>query len=433
MQAKTGLGVRSSLEEAADGKSALAVTDPEIFRAIQQEVVRQRDGIELIAAENYTSRAVLEAQACVMTNKYAEGYPGRRYYGGCEFVDVAENLARERVKKLFGAEHANVQPHSGTQTNMAVYAAVLKPGDTILSMSLDQGGHLSHGHKVNFSGKLYHIVSYGVHRDSETIDYDQVARLAEEHRPQMIVAGASAYPRFIDYKRFGEIARSVGAYLTADIAHVAGMIAVGLHPNPIPHADFVTSTTHKTLRGPRGGFILCKEEHARALDRAVFPGIQGGPFMHTIAAKAVCFAEAMTPEFKAYQQQLLDNAKALGDELVKLGFRLVSGGTDNHLMLVDLRPAGVTGRQAEVALEDVHITVNKNMIPYDPEKPTVTSGVRLGSPAVTSRGFREAEMRQVARWIADVLHNLDDQAVRNRVREEVIDLCRQFPLPGVDV
>ncbi len=432
MQVRTGLGVHSLLEEEVDGQSALAITDPEVYKAIQQEIVRQRDGIELIAAENYTSRAVLEAQACVMINKYAEGYPGRRYYGGCEFVDVAENLARDRAKKLFGAEHANVQPHSGTQTNMAVYAAALKPGDLILSMSLDQGGHLSHGHKVNFSGQLYRIISYGVRRDTETIDYDQVAALAEEHRPRMIVAGASAYPRFIDYARFAEIARSVDAYLTVDIAHVAGMIAVGLHPSPVPHADFVTSTTHKTLRGPRGGFILSKEEHARAVDRAVFPGIQGGPFMHSIAAKAVCFEEASKPEFAIYQRQILDNAQALGDEMVKQGFRLVSGGTDNHLMLVDLRPAGATGRQAEVALEDVHITVNKNMIPYDPEKPMVTSGVRLGSPAVTSRGFEEEDMRQVGRWIAEVLYNIEDDAARGRVRAEVIEFCRHFPLPGVN-
>jgi len=432
MHVRTGIGAHSSLDEAANGQPALATTDPEIYEAIQHEIVRQRDGIELIAAENYTSRAVMEAQASVMTNKYAEGYPGRRYYGGCKYVDVAENLAITRVKKLFGAEHANVQPHSGTQTNMAVYAATLKPGDTILSMSLDQGGHLSHGHKVNFSGRLYNIVSYGVRRDTETIDYEQVAELAQEHRPRMIVAGASAYPRFIDYARFGEIARSVGALLTVDMAHVAGMIAVGLHPDPVPMADFVTSTTHKTLRGPRGGFILCKEEHARALDRAVFPGNQGGPLMHTIAAKAVCFAEALQPEFALYQQQLLDNAKALGDELVKLGFRLVSGGTDNHMMLVDLRPAGVTGRQAELALEEVNITVNKNMIPYDPEKPVVTSGVRLGSPAVTTRGFREPEMRQVARWMSEVLHNLGDEALLHRVRDEVTTFCRQFPLPGVD-
>ncbi len=409
----------------------LRTVDPELAAAVADEGRRQRDGVELIASENYVSEAVLAAAGTVLTNKYAEGYPGRRYYGGCEHVDVAERLAIERAKALFGAEHANVQPHSGTQANMAVYLSVLEPGDTILGMRLDHGGHLSHGHPVNFSGRLFKVVHYGVDPETERIDFDEVRRLAREHRPKMIVCGASAYPRVLDFQAFREIADEVGAYLTADIAHIAGLVVAGLHPNPVPYADFVTTTTHKTLRGPRGAIVLCKEEHRKALDKTVFPGIQGGPLMHIIAAKAVAFKEAMTEEFRAYQRQIVRNAQALARVLQEEGLRLVSGGTDNHLMLVDLRPLGVTGKEAEKVLERVHITVNKNAIPYDPQPPRVTSGIRLGTPAATTRGFKEAEMEQVGRWIVQALRHREDEAVLERIRREVIDLCRQFPVPGV--
>ncbi len=403
-------------------------TDREIFDSIMKELERQRNGLELIASENFTSPAVMQAMGNVMTNKYAEGYPGARYYGGCEFVDIAEELARERVKKLFGAEHANVQPHSGVQANMGVYFAVLKPGDTILSMQLSHGGHLSHGHKVSFSGKLYNIVHYTVHPETEQLDFDLIRKLAHEHKPKIILAGYSAYPRFIDFKAFREIADEVGAYLHVDMAHIAGLVAGGVHPSPVPYADFVTSTTHKTLRGPRGGFILSKSEYAKKIDKAVFPGIQGGPLMHVIAAKAVCFKEAMTDEFKQYASQIVKNAKALAETLMEEGLRLVSGGTDNHLMLVDLRPFGITGNVAEHALEKAGITVNKNTIPFDPEKPTVTSGIRIGTPAVTTRGMKEPEMRRIGKLIAEVLRNPESDTVIEKVKKEVRELTEAFPL-----
>lgn len=402
--------------------------DPEVAQAIEQEEGRQTGKLELIASENFVSRAVMAAQGCVMTNKYAEGYPGKRYYGGCEFVDVAESLARERAKQIFGAEHANVQPHSGAQANTAVYYGFLKPGDTVLGMNLSHGGHLSHGSPVNISGVYYHFVSYGVHPETETIDYDALADLAKNHRPRMIVAGASAYPRVIDFVRFSEIAKSVGAYLMVDIAHIAGLVAVGLHPSPVPHADFVTTTTHKTLRGPRGGMILCPAEYAAGIDKAVFPGIQGGPLMHVIAAKAVCLKEAMSDEFARYQQQIVKNAAALAAGLTSRGFRLVSGGTDNHLMLVDVRPQGLTGKTAEAVLDEVGITVNKNTIPFDPQSPFVTSGIRLGTPALTSRGMVEADMEQIAECIARALTAPGDEGVRNTVRGMVSELCGRYPL-----
>ena len=402
--------------------------DPEVAEAILGELERQEYKLEMIASENFASTAVMEAQGCVMTNKYAEGYPGKRYYGGCEFVDVAERLAIERAKKLFGAEHVNVQPHSGTQANMAVYMAVLKPGDTILAMDLAHGGHLSHGAKVNFSGKLYNVVFYGVRKDTETIDYDQVRALAKEHKPKLIVVGASAYPRVIDFEAFRKIADEVGAYVIADIAHIAGLVAAGIHPSPIPYCEFVTTTTHKTLRGPRGGLIMCKEKFAKDIDKTVFPGIQGGPLMHVIAAKAVALKEALTEEFKEYQRQIVKNAKALANRLVKHGLRIVSGGTDNHLMLVDLRPIGITGNVAEKALEEAGITVNKNMIPFDPEKPTVTSGIRIGTPALTTRGMGEGEMEEIGDLIAYVLKNIDKPEVRREVRKKVRSLCERFPL-----
>ena len=406
----------------------LFATDKEIFDAIMKELERQRNGLELIASENFTSPAVMQAMGNVMTNKYAEGYPGARYYGGCEFVDIAEELARERAKKLFGAEHANVQPHSGVQANMGVYFAVLKPGDTILSMKLSHGGHLSHGHKVSFSGKLYNVVHYTVNPETEQLDFDLIRKLAHEHKPKLILAGYSAYPRFIDFKAFREIADEVGAYLHVDMAHIAGLIAGGVHPSPVPYADFVTSTTHKTLRGPRGGFILSKGEYAKKIDKAVFPGIQGGPLMHVIAAKAVCFKEAMTDQFKQYAAQIVKNAKALAETLMEEGLRLVSGGTDNHLMLVDLRPFGITGNIAEAALEKAGITVNKNTIPFDPEKPTVTSGIRIGTPAVTTRGMKEPEMKKIGKLIAEVLRNPDNESVIEKVRKEVKELTEAFPL-----
>jgi len=411
----------------------LLATDPEIAEIIQREERRQFEGIELIASENYVSAAVAEAMSNIMTNKYAEGLPGKRYYGGCEFVDEAERLAIERAKRLFGAEHANVQPHSGAQANAAVYLALLKPGDTVLGMALDQGGHLTHGSKVNFSGKLYNFVSYGVRQDTETIDYDELERLAHEQQPKLIVAGFSAYPRQLDFARFRQIADSVGAVLMADIAHVAGLVAADLYPNPVPHCHVVTTTTHKTLRGPRGAIILCTEEMAAKIDKGVFPGTQGGPLMHTIAAKAVAFKEALSPQFRAYQQAVVDNAQALARSLLDSGFRLVSGGTDNHLMLVDVRPLGVTGRDAESALEAVHITANKNAIPFDPEPPVRTSGVRLGTPAVTTRGFGEAEMREVADLIHEAIAGREQAERVARTRERAIALATRFPLPGVHI
>ena len=408
----------------------LEATDPEIADLIRHEERRQFTGIELIASENYISAAVAETMSCVMADKYAEGLPGKRYYGGCEFVDEAERLAIERAKQLFGADHANVQPHSGAQANAAAYLALLKPGDTVLGMALDQGGHLTHGSKVNFSGKLYNFIPYGVSRETETIDYEALERLAQEHQPKLIVAGFSAYPRTLDFARFRQIADSVGALLMADIAHVAGLVAVGLYPNPIPHCHVVTTTTHKTLRGPRGAIILCTADLAGKIDKAVFPGTQGGPLMHIIAAKAVAFKEALAPTFTEYQQQVYDNAQTLASALQERGLRLVSGGTDNHLMLVDVRPLHVNGKEAEDALAAVHITVNKNGIPFDPEPPVRTSGVRLGTPAVTTRGFGEREMREVADLIAEAIEQRDDSAAVAKTRERAIALATSFPLPG---
>ena len=410
---------------------ALCQSDPELAEAIQNEAHRQVNKIELIASENYVSAAVLEALGSVLTNKYAEGYPGHRYYGGCEYVDVVEQLAIDRAKQLFGAEHANVQPHAGSQANMAVYFAVLSPGDRIMGMSLAHGGHLTHGSPVNFSGKLFEVHSYGVTRETETLDYEAIARQAREVRPRMIVCGASAYPRLIDFARLREIADEAGAYLMADIAHIAGLVAGGLHPSPVPHCDFVTSTTHKTLRGPRGGLILCKEKYAQAVDRSIFPGMQGGPLMHCIAAKAAAFGEALRPEFRYYLQRIVDNAKALAQALQGEGLRLVSGGTDNHLMLVDVGAAGVTGRETEEALDDVGITVNKNAIPFDPRPPRVASGIRIGTPAVTTRGFGHAEMEELGELIAAVIHNLGDEGVYGRVRQRVAEICDRFPVPGI--
>ena len=407
---------------------SLHEVDPEIARAIAQETDRQARTLELIASENFVSEAVLEALGSALTNKYAEGLPGKRYYGGCEFVDVAESLAIERARKLFGAEHANVQAHSGSQANQAIYMTVLKPGDTMLGMSLAHGGHLTHGHPLNFSGKMYKIVSYGVRQDTEMIDYDEVERLAREHRPKLILAGASAYPRILDFERFAAIARESGALLMVDMAHIAGLVSAGLHPSPFPHADFVTTTTHKTLRGPRGGAVFCKEQYAKDLDRIVFPGIQGGPLMHVIAAKAVCFLEALQPEFREYQKQILANAQALAETLAAEGFRIVSGGTDTHLMLVDVFSKQVTGRQAQETLERAGITVNKNAIPFDVNPPAVASGIRVGTPAVTTRGMKEAEMRQIARWIGEVLSDLKNESTLKRVRSQVESLTEKFPL-----
>ena len=412
--------------------TSIARTDPEIAEAIKREEMRQRQSIVLIASENYASKAVLEAQANVMNNKYAEGYPGRRYYGGCEFVDQAEQLAIDRAKALFGVEHANVQPHSGAQANMAAYFALLEPGDTVMGMQLDQGGHLTHGSPVNFSGKLYNFVAYGVSRETETIDYDQVAILAEEHRPKLIVAGYTAYPRTIDFKRFREIADSVDAILMVDMAHIAGLIAGEVHPSPLPHAQVVTSTTQKTLRGPRGGLILCTDELRPKIDRAVFPFSQGGPFMHVIAAKAICFLEASRPEFADYQARIVENSQAIAKGLAEHGLRIVSGGTDNHLLLVDLNPIGLTGRQAEEALESVGIVVNKNTIPYDTRPPRVTSGLRIGSPAITSRGFGVEEAKTVSSLIVRMLTNIGDDRIRSQVKEAVLELTSRFPVPGLD-
>ena len=409
-------------------KKTLEFTDPEVYQAILDETRRQGDGLELIASENLVSPAVLEAMGSVFTNKYAEGYPGKRYYGGCEYADVVESLARERACTLFGAEHANVQPHSGAQANMAVYFSVMEPGDTILGMNLSHGGHLTHGSPVNFSGFLYKIVPYGVREDDHLIDYDGVRKLALEHKPKVIVAGASAYPRIIDFEAFGSIAREVGARLMVDMAHIAGLIATGHHPSPVPHADAVTSTTHKTLRGPRGGLILCKGELAKSIDKKVFPGMQGGPLVHVIAAKAVAFKEAMAEGFKDYSRQVIDNARALGASLQERGYQLVSGGTDTHLLLVDLRDHDLTGKDGEEALGRAGITVNKNTVPFETRSPFVTSGIRIGTPAVTTRGMGAAEMAQIGRWIGDVLENPADLALQERVREEVRALCEEFPL-----
>ncbi|MCX6964428.1 MAG: serine hydroxymethyltransferase [Verrucomicrobia bacterium] len=409
--------------------SALAETDPEIASAIQKEHRRQFEHIELIASENFTSRAVMEAQGSCLTNKYAEGYPGKRWYGGCEYVDIVETLAIDRAKKLFGAEHANVQPHSGSQANMAVYFSVLTPGDKILTMDLAHGGHLTHGHKANFSGKLYEVSHYGVSRETETIDYDALARQALEVRPKMITAGASAYPRIIDFQRMREIADSVGAYLFVDMAHISGLVAGGVHPSPFPHADFVTTTTHKSLRGPRAGLVMCKEQFAKKIDAQTFPGVQGGPLMHVIAAKAVCFREALQPDFKDYAHQVVSNAKALAARLAMLGHRIVSGGTDNHVMLVDLRPAGITGAEASEVLDKAAITVNKNAIPFDTESIMKTGGIRIGTPAMTTRGLREDDMMQVADFIDSALKKRHDEAALTALRKEVLAFTSRFPLP----
>ncbi|MDD5233421.1 MAG: serine hydroxymethyltransferase [Syntrophales bacterium] len=408
--------------------SLLKKVDPEIYDAILRETKREAGKLELIPSENFVDEAVLEAQGSVMTNKYAEGYPGKRYYYGCEYVDIVEALAIERTKKLFGADHANVQPHSGTQANMAVYFALLQPGDTILGMNLAHGGHLSHGSPANFSGKLYKIVAYGVDRKTETIDFEEVAAQAEKHRPKIIVVGASAYPRTIDFGKFREVADSVGAVVMADIAHIAGMVAAGVHPSPVPVCEFVTTTTHKTLRGPRGGIIMCRRDFAKTLDSRVFPGSQGGPLMHVIAAKAVALKEALSEEFRAYQRQIVANAKALATELMAEGFRLVSGGTDNHLMLIDLTDKGITGAEAGEALDRAGLTTNKNMIPFDTRSPMITSGIRLGTPAVTTRGMKENEMKTIGRMISHILKNIKDESRITEVRKEVRTLCEKFPL-----
>ena len=405
--------------------SYLREYDREIMEAMEKEMKRQEEHIELIASENFVSIPVMEAMGSHLTNKYAEGYPGRRYYGGCEYVDMVEEIAINRLKKLFGAEHANVQPHSGSNANLGVYFAILEPGDTVLGMNLSQGGHLTHGSPVNISGTYYNFVAYGVDKETEMIDYEQVREVALKTKPKLIVAGASAYPRTIDFAKFREIADEVGAYLMVDMAHIAGLVAAGLHPNPVPYSDFVTTTTHKTLRGPRGGAILCKEKYAKLIDKSIFPGIQGGPLMHVIAAKAVSFKEALTDEFKEYQKQIVKNAKALAESLTGRGFRLVSGGTDNHLILIDVRSKGLTGKKAEALLEEVNITTNKNTIPFDPEKPAVTSGIRIGTPAVTTRGMKEAEMEEIAELIDLALDETKDRA---EIRNRVLDLCNRFPL-----
>jgi glycine hydroxymethyltransferase len=408
--------------------TALADSDPELYAAIADEERRQRENLELIASENYASRAVREASASVLTNKYAEGYPGRRYYG-CEYVDVAESLAIDRAKAIFGAEHANVQPHAGAQANMAVFMAMLQAGDTVLGMKIDHGGHLTHGTKVSFSGKLYNAIGYGVRKDNELIDFDEVRALAREHNPKLIIAGASAYPRTMDYAPFAEIAREVGAYFLVDMAHIAGLVAVGLHPSPVPFADFVTSTTHKTLRGPRGGLILSKAEHAAAIDKSVFPGIQGGPMMQTIAAKAVAFGEALQPSFKEYQERVLANARAMGEELQRAGVRLVGGGTDTHLLLVDLTPKNVTGKAVEGYLDEIKITVNKNGIPFDQQKATITSGIRIGSPAITTRGMGVAEAREIGKIIGDALDDVGSRTKTERLKARVAELTSRFDVP----
>jgi glycine hydroxymethyltransferase len=411
---------------------SLSQADPEVSCIIDQEVKRQKETINLIASENYTSRAVMEAQGSVLTNKYAEGYPATRYYGGCTNYDALENLANERAKDLYHAEYANVQPHSGTQANMAVYFAVLNPGDTVMGMDLAHGGHLSHGSPTNFSGRLYNYIHYGVNRETERIDYDEVEKLAIRHRPRLIVTGASSYPRIIDFERFKHIADLVDAKLLADIAHIAGLVAVGLHPSPIPYADLISGTTHKTLRGPRGGFILGKKEYARTVDSAVFPRVQGGPLMHVIAAKAVCFREALLPAFVEYQQEVINNSLVLAGELQKAGLRLVSGGTDNHIVLVDLTQTGRTGRDVQQALEFVNIVANRNVIPFDPQPPRICGGLRLGTAAATTRGLGKEEMKTVATWIIKVIANLDDRHVLDRIREEVNQMCVRFPVPAID-
>ena len=408
--------------------SFLEQIDPEVFSAIQKETDRLEQNLELIASENVVSEAVLEAQGCVMTNKYAEGYPGKRYYGGCQFVDEAESLAIARSKELFAADHANVQPHSGTQANMTVYLAVLKPGDSYLGMNLAHGGHLSMGSPVNFSGMLYRVIPYGVSEQTETIDYDELERLAKEQRPKLIVAGASAYPRIIDYARFRKIADEIGALFMVDMAHIAGLVAAGLHPSPVPYADFVTTTTHKTLRGPRGGMVLCRAAHAKTIDSKVFPGMQGGPLMHVIAAKAVALKEALSPEFKSYQQQIVTNARVLAQALMSQGYRLTSGGTDNHLMLVDLRKSELTGKVAQETLDRARITVNKNAVPFDTRSPFVTSGIRIGTPAVTTRGMKEKEMEQIGDFIGRALNHVTDEQVLQTIAGEVGELCRKFPV-----
>ena len=407
---------------------SIAEIDSQIAEAIANEERRQHEGLELIASENFVSEAVLEAAGSVFTNKYAEGYPGKRYYGGCEFTDVVENLARDRAKQLFGAEHANVQPHSGSTANMAAYAALIAPGDTVLGLNLAHGGHLTHGHPLNFSGKTYKIVPYGVTKETETIDYDEVEKLAEEHRPKLIIGGGSAYPRIIDFARMRQIADKVGAFYLVDMAHFAGLVAGGVHPSPIPHCHVVTSTTHKTLRGPRAGLILSKQEHAAAIDKVVFPGMQGGPLVHIIAAKAVCFQEALQPDFKDYARQIVANAKVLAQALADEGFHIVSGGTDTHLMLVNVFAKGMLGSEAENALHDAGITVNKNAIPFDTNPPMKPSGIRIGSPALTTRGMKEPEMKQIGKWIADALHNRTDKALLSKIRGEVLELAEQFPL-----
>src|SRR6201996_3008774 len=407
---------------------SLADVDPDIAEAIRNEVKRQETGIELIPSENFVSEAVLEAAGSVLTNKYAEGYPGKRYYGGCEFVDVAEQLAIDRAKKLFGAEHANVQPHSGTQANIAVYMTALQPGDTVLGMNLAHGGHLTHGHPLNFSGKMYKFVPYGVSKETERIDYEELDRLAHQDKPKMIVAGASAYSRIIDFERMAKTAAAVGAVFFVDMAHIAGLVAAGVHPSPVPHADFVSTTTHKTLRGPRGGLVLCREKYAKDLDRTVFPGDQGGPLMHVIAAKAVCLKEAAEPEFRAYQQQVVANAQALAAGIAKRGFRIVSGGTDNHVFLVEIHSRGLTGSVAQPAFDRAGITINKNSIPFDPLPPMKAGGLRMGTPAVTTRGTREPEMEKIAGWIAEILNNMGDAATEQRIRAEVAALASKFPL-----
>jgi len=402
--------------------------DPEVATAIDNEVRRQHEGLELIASENFVSEAVLEAMGSVFTNKYAEGYPAKRYYGGCEFTDVVENLARDRAKKLFGAEHANVQPHAGSQANMAAYAAVIQPGDTVFGLNLAHGGHLTHGHHLNFSGKTYRIVPYGVTKETETIDYDDLEKLAEKERPKLIIGGGSAYPRIIDFARMRQIADKVGAIYLVDMAHFAGLVAGGVHPSPVPHAQIVTSTTHKTLRGPRAGMILSKQEYAAAIDKVVFPGIQGGPLVHIIAAKAVCFHEAMQPSFRDYARQIVANAKVLAETLTAEGFRVISGGTDTHLMLVDVFSKGMLGSEAEKALDQAGITVNKNAIPFDTNPPMKPSGIRIGTPALTTRGMKEGEMRQIGRWISEALHHRTDAAVLSKIRQQVLELAEAFPL-----
>jgi len=417
-----------SMKDAVGSLDALQATDPEVYAAIDAEEERQRNKLLLIASENFASPAVLAAQGSLMTNKYAEGYPGKRYYGGCQHVDQVEDLAIQRCKQIFGAEHVNVQPHSGSQANMAAYLSVLKPGDTILGMDLAQGGHLTHGSKVNFSGMIFRAFSYGVDRQSETIDIDAVRKLAEECRPRMIVVGASAYARTLDFPKFQAIAQSVGAYLMVDIAHIAGLIAAGLHPNPIPYADFVTTTTHKTLRGPRGGVVMCKAEHAKAVDKFVFPGMQGGPLMHVIAAKAVAFKEALSPSFKRYQQQVVANARVLAQGLLERGYKIVSGGTDTHLMLVNLTNKGITGKEADAALDAAGIIVNKNAVPYDEKPPAVASGIRLGTPIVSTRGMKEAEMREIVALVDRVLQHRQDPGVLEEVRGQAKALCSRFPI-----